>query len=94
MILKQDRLTQPDKFTTMNLQYISDSTGQTTGVFIPIQDWESLKQKFADLEQEEGKMVDVPEWQKEIVRQRHKDYRENPENVLDWDEVKDKFKLD
>lgn len=78
----------------MNLQYISDSTGQTTGVFIPIQDWESLKQKFADLEQEESKMVDVPEWQKEIVRQRLKDYRENPENVLDWDEVKDKFKLD
>lgn len=94
MILKQDRLTQPDKFAIMNLQYISDSTGQTTGVFIPIQDWESLKQKFADLEQEESKMVDVPEWQKEIVRQRLKDYRENPENVLDWDEVKDKFKLD
>lgn len=78
----------------MNLQYISDSTGQTTGVFIPIQDWESLKEKFADLEQEENNMVDIPKWQKEIIRHRLKDYRENPDKVLDWDEVKDKFDLD
>ena len=84
----------PDKFTIMNLQYILDSAGQTTGVYIPIKDWESLKQKFADLEQEESKMADIPEWQKEIVRQRLKHHRENPENVLDWDEVKDKFRLD
>lgn len=78
----------------MNLQYISDNTGQTTGVFIPIQDWESLKEKFTELEKEETQMADVPEWHKEIILQRLKDYRENPENVLDWDEVQHKFKLD
>ena len=37
----------------MNLQYISDSKGQTTGVFIPIQEWEGLKSKFKGLEEEE-----------------------------------------
>ena len=37
----------------MNLQYISDYRGKTTGVFIPIQEWESLKSKFHGLEDEE-----------------------------------------
>lgn len=37
----------------MNLQYISDSKGQTTGVFIPINEWEGLKSKFKGLEEEE-----------------------------------------
>lgn len=37
----------------MNLQYISDSRGKTTGVFIPIQEWEGLKSKFKGLEEEE-----------------------------------------
>lgn len=37
----------------MNLQYISDNRGKTTGVFIPIQEWESLKSKFKGLEEEE-----------------------------------------
>lgn len=37
----------------MNVQYISDSRGETTGVFIPIQEWEILKSKFKGLEDEE-----------------------------------------
>jgi hypothetical protein len=37
----------------MNLQYISDNRGKTTGVFIPIQEWEVLKSKFKGLEEEE-----------------------------------------
>ncbi len=78
----------------MNLQFISDSKGNTTGVFIPIQDWDNLKEKFVELEQEEHKMIDIPVWQKEIVRQRLKEYRENPDDVLVWDEVSHNFKLD
>jgi hypothetical protein len=27
----------------MNVQYISDNTGKTTGVFIPISEWNELK---------------------------------------------------
>jgi hypothetical protein len=71
----------------MNLHYISDNKGKTTGVFIPINDWEYLKNKYKEIEQEEKETFEVPEWHKEIVRQRLKDYRENPDNVLDWEEV-------
>ena len=78
----------------MNLQYISDNKGNTPGVFIPLEDWEYLKNKIGDLKKEEDSMFEVPEWQKDIIRQHLKDYRENPGNVLDWDQVKNKFKLD
>lgn len=37
----------------MNLQYISDNRGKTTGVFIPIQEWEGLKSVFKGLEEVE-----------------------------------------
>jgi hypothetical protein len=30
----------------MNLQYISDSKGRHTGVFIPIEDWEKIKNQL------------------------------------------------
>lgn len=78
----------------MNLQYISDNKGNTTGVFIPIQDWEALKNKYDHLREEENEMFEVPEWHKDIVRQRLEDYKQNPGNVLDWDDVQDNFKLD
>jgi hypothetical protein len=37
----------------MNLQYISDSKGQTAGVFIPIKEWNELKNKYKGIEFEE-----------------------------------------
>ena len=49
----------------MNLQYISDSKGQTTGVFIPIEEWNELKSKFTGIEIDE---IDIPYWHKETVR--------------------------
>lgn len=79
----------------MNLQYISDNKGKTTGVFIPINDWEYLKNKYKEIEQEEKFIFEVPEWHKEIVLQRLKEYRDNPDNVLDWDnaqqEIEEKY---
>lgn len=68
----------------MNLQYISDSTGQTTGVFIPIQEWNKIKSKYKGIEQEE---VDMPEWHRNMVRQRLENYRKNPDSALDFDSV-------
>jgi hypothetical protein len=69
---------QTNKLKNMNLQYISDNQGKTTGVFIPIQDWEALKSKYSDLEKEEGAMVDIPEEHKNIVRPTHGSQRERP----------------
>jgi phosphorylcholine metabolism protein LicD len=70
----------------MNLQYISDSKGQTTGVFIPINEWNDLKSKYKEIEGEE---IDIPEWHKDLVRQRLDDYKKNPGSALDFDTALD-----
>ncbi|MDO9615813.1 MAG: addiction module protein, partial [Bacteroidota bacterium] len=49
--------------------------------------WKYLKNKYREIEQEERDTFEVPEWQKEIVRQRLKDYQDNPDKVLDWDNI-------
>ena len=36
----------------MSLQYILDSKGEKTGVFIPIKEWERLKKTFKELKKE------------------------------------------
>lgn len=76
----------------MNLQYISDNKGKTTGVFIPIKDWEYLKNKFKELEKEEENMLEVPDWHKDIILKRLKEYHENPDNAVEWDDVQKEIK--
>lgn len=67
----------------MNLQYISNATGETTGIYIPITDWEKLKAKFVDLEKE----IDIiPDWHKEIVLERIKTAK--PDDYVSWNEAK------
>jgi hypothetical protein len=68
----------------MNLQYISDNKGKTTGVFIPISDWNELKNRYRDIEQ-----MDIPDWQIDEVRERLEDYKKNPEEALDFDTAMD-----
>jgi hypothetical protein len=66
----------------MNLQYISDSTGKTTGVFIPISEWNELKSKYKGIDQEQ---IDIPAWQMDEVKKRLDSYKNNPEQALDFD---------
>ena len=73
----------------MNIQYISDNKGKTTGVFIPIAEWNELKNKYTDIEQ-----FDIPAWQIEEVRNRLADYKNNPEQALDFDTVMDDIEKD
>jgi len=70
----------------MNLQFISDSIGETTGVYIPIKEWNELKSKFKGIEQEE---IDIPQWHKDIVRQRLADHSKDPEQAMDFDMAMD-----
>lgn len=70
----------------MNLQYISDNKGQTTGVFIPIQDWNDLKSKYKNIELNE---INVPEWHKDLVLKRVENYMKNPSDSLDFDSAMD-----
>jgi hypothetical protein len=73
----------------MNVQYISDNTGKTTGVFIPISEWNELKEKYKDIEQ-----INIPEWQMKEVRKRLKDYKNNPEQAMDFDTAMDDIEKD
>lgn len=70
----------------MNLQFISDSIGETTGVYIPIKEWNEMKLKFKELEREE---TQIPEWHQEVVKQRLADYKSQPEQALDFDTAMD-----
>ncbi|MCU0420880.1 MAG: addiction module protein [Cyclobacteriaceae bacterium] len=72
----------------MNLQYITDSSGQTTGVFIPINEWNDLKSRFKGIDQEG---LEVPEWHKEVVRKRMELYKSNPDQALDFDAALDQI---
>ena len=69
----------------MSLQYISDNKGQTTGVFIPIEEWNNLKNKFKGIEAEE---LDIPSWQLAELDNRVKDYRKNPTQTVDYADLR------
>jgi hypothetical protein len=75
----------------MSLQFISDSTGETTGVFIPIEEWNDLKIKFRGIEQAE---VAVPDWHIDILRKRLDDYKKDQTKVLDFNEAMDEIEKD
>ncbi len=75
----------------MSLQYISDSKGKTTGVFIPISEWIELKNKYKGIDQEQ---IDIPDWQKNEVRERLEEYKNNPEQASDFDSAIDEIEKD
>jgi hypothetical protein len=73
----------------MNLQYISDDTGKTTGVFIPISEWNELKNRFKDIEN-----INIPKWQIKEVRKRLDNHQDNPEQALDFEQAMDDIEKD
>lgn len=75
----------------MSVQYISDSHGVTTGVFIPINEWNELKDKYKDIEEESSD--GVPEWQKEVVLKRIAQY-EKDGIILGFDEAMEDIEKD
>jgi len=75
----------------MSLQYISDSTGKTTGVFIPINEWNELKSKFKGIETED---LDIPQWHIDILNERIADYKNSPGQAIDFDEAMDDIEKD
>lgn len=72
----------------MSLQFIHDNKGNTTGVFIPIEEWEILKAKYAELQLEEVKnQTELSTWQKNIIDERLKDYYKNTNDVDDFEKT-------
>ena len=72
------------------LQFIQDNRGNTTGVFIPIEEWQSLKTKYTDLQQEEAATgIELTMWQKQIIDERLSEYYKTPANVANFDKTID-----
>lgn len=66
----------------INLQYISDSSGKITGVFIPILEWNVLKKKYEGIDLE---AITIPDWHIQAVSQRLIEYKNNPKQALDFE---------
>ena len=58
----------------MSLQFIYDSIGKTMGVYIPIKEWNELKSRDRDIEQEQ---TYIPVWHKDIVRRCLNDFKKS-----------------
>jgi len=70
----------------MDIQFVTDNSGKSTGVFIPIEQWNKLKSKFRDLEKEE---LDIPEWQQLELDKRLDQYTADSDQVIDAKKVLD-----
>ena len=74
----------------MSLHFIKDNKGKTTGVFIPIEEWETLKSENNDLQKVEAESnIELESWQKQIINDRLNEYYANPPNVVDFDKTID-----
>lgn len=74
----------------MTLQFIHDNKGNTTGVFIPIEEWQLLKSKYTELQKEEVEnSIELASWQKEIIDMRLNDYYQHTNDVVDFDKTID-----
>jgi hypothetical protein len=74
----------------MTLQFIYDNRGNTTGVFISIEEWQTLKTKYAGLQKEEAEnKIELVSWQKQVIDERLSDYYKNPMDVADFDSTLD-----
>jgi len=78
----------------MNLQYIADKSGHTTAVQIqiPIDEWNSLKKKYKEFEEEENESG-IPDWQIALGKKELKNIAEGTTELVDWNTAKKQFKL-
>lgn len=70
----------------MSIQYIADSQGKTTGVFIPIEDWQQIKLKHEGIEEES---LDIPNFHKNFINKRMEKYGRGENETLDFDDAMD-----
>lgn len=68
----------------MQLSYVSDATGNTVAVQIPIEEWNTLKQRFPDVENLQS---DTPQWQKDLVEKRLENIAANPGRLRPIEEL-------
>ena len=62
----------------MSLQYISDGSGHTTAVIIPIDEWNGIRSKYPGIDAIVG---ELPQWQKDIIDARLEEIKLHPERM-------------
>ena len=67
----------------MNLQYVSNSTGQTTGVFIPIDEWNEFIKKISLQDN-----IDVTQMQIEESKSRIEAIKKGKLKTRSWNDAK------
>lgn len=68
--------------SNINPQYTFDSIGNPVGVFLPIEDWNTITEKLH---------LDLSQWQKDLIQDRLTQYKNNPSDILDWDVLTTQF---
>ena len=63
----------------MPLQYLKNSNGETVAVQIPIEEWNNITEKHADIEE-------LHNWQKKIIDTRLEEFKNHPENVISMED--------
>jgi len=71
----------------MQVKIISIAEGISTGIFINLENWKTLKKNY-HIEAEEGELSDA---QLKELGLRIEDYLQNPDAGKDWDEVRKKY---
>ena len=61
----------------MTAQYTYDNNGNPIGVFLPIEDWNTLKSKYNDFNATD----ELPQWQKDILDARYKDINDRTQHI-------------
>lgn len=59
----------------MTPQYTYDSNGNPIGVFIPINDWNVITEKYSGIE-------DVPDWEKKLIDKRLDFIKQHPDQLV------------
>jgi hypothetical protein len=62
----------------MKLQVLRDNFGNQTGVYVPMEDWNLIKNNYPDIENLEQ---DLPQWVKDLIDSRLEAIAKNPERL-------------
>jgi len=73
----------------MKPQIIKDSEGHDTGVFIPIQNWNKIKDNYPDIESADQ---DLPEWEMDLIDHRLDAIARNPQRIKSDDDLLDELR--
>jgi len=68
--------------SNINPQYTFDNTGNPVGVFLPIEDWNTITRELH---------LELPQWQKDMIDSRLALYKNNPADVSEWDTIAEQF---